>query len=436
MAITEFFLKDVRCFAGEHRFCIRPLTFVVGENSTGKSTILGSMQALSDWSHSYRSDRMDFNIPPYQLGSFREIARKSRPLNTRFQLGMALEEPECDYRVTLSEHLDGTEPVVGRQEWNFPDFRVVLEPKESEPFPDGNLFNIRKEETPYGLVHRIRSRVRWPILDAFSLRDYFEEASIRNPPSYEDPFDFSHDKNFKMGRGFDEFPFSSLAPVRSEPRRTYDPVAEISEPGGADIPVFLMNIARNNRRNWQELQERLVEFGKDSGLFTDIQIRQFGESSSNPFQVRIKAQGPMVNLIDTGYGVSQVLPILVHVFRARNRWLLIQQPEVHLHPRGQAALASLLIQRLGKKDRRKSFSVPGFVIETHSDYLIDRTRIEIAQGKIEADDVSLIYLENAGTRGVRTHNISFDKMGNMKQVPHSYRRFFLKETDRLLGFES
>ena len=66
--------------------------------------------------------------------------------------------------------------------------------------------------------------------------------------------------------------------------------------------------------------------------------------------------------------------------------------------------------------------------------MIDRARIEIRKGTIRHEDVSLIYLEPNG-RVVKVHNIRFDKMGNMEGVPPHYREFFLKETDRLMGFE-
>ena len=66
--------------------------------------------------------------------------------------------------------------------------------------------------------------------------------------------------------------------------------------------------------------------------------------------------------------------------------------------------------------------------------MIDRARIEIRRGTIRPEDVSLIYLEPK-RRIVRVHNISFDEMANMIGVPSHYGEFFLKETDRLMGFE-
>ena len=106
---------------------------------------------------------------------------------------------------------------------------------------------------------------------------------------------------------------------------------------------------------------------------------------------------------------------------------LLQQPEVHLHPRAQAELSSLLVMSA-------SGGGQSFIVETHSDYMIDRARIEIKKGNIRPEDVSLIYLEPKG-RVVKVHNISFDKMANMEGVPPHYGEFFMKETKRLMGFE-
>ena len=173
------------------------------------------------------------------------------------------------------------------------------------------------------------------------------------------------------------------------------------------------------------IEKSLVTFGKESGLFTDISVKKHGRSMSDPFQLKIKNNGPKVNLIDTGYGISQILPILARIFNAkRNTSFLLQQPEVHLHPRAQAALSSLFGQVIQKGHL--------FIIETHSDYMIDRLKIEIRKGSIKCDDVSLICLESV-QGGVKAHNITFDKEGNMQNVPRGYRNSSWKKQTGLLG---
>ena len=204
--------------------------------------------------------------------------------------------------------------------------------------------------------------------------------------------------------------------------------------------MLMMRLNRTEKGDWASLHDSLVAFGRGSGLFSDIKVKRHGKQMSDPFQLRVKVRsGPNANIMDVGYGVSQSLPILVDVMATgeldgggrRNRagrMFLLQQPEVHLHPRGQAELASLFVEACGKRGNR-------FLIETHSDYIIDRIRISVRKGLLKSDDVSILYFEPAGA-AVTIHNLTLDEDGNLQDVPAGYRDFFVKETDRLLGFEA
>ena len=75
-----------------------------------------------------------------------------------------------------------------------------------------------------------------------------------------------------------------------------------------------------------------------------------------------------------------------------------------------------------------------FMIETHSDHIVDRMRILVRQGKIPAEDISILYFEPV-KNAVRIHNLEVDSDGNLENAPPGYRDFFLRESDRLLGFE-
>ncbi len=196
------------------------------------------------------------------------------------------------------------------------------------------------------------------------------------------------------------------------------------------MPLALSRAKAGGGEDWAELREGLVGFGQRAGLFKDIDVKSFGKGDADPFQIMVKVAGTSMNLADVGYGVSQVLPILYQVQKASDyKTFLLQQPEVHLHPRAQAELGSLFVSAVGRKKRQK----PVFVIETHSDYLVDRVRIEVANGKISPDDVTIVFFDRQNQESTAT-NLYLNDRGEIQNPPDNFRDFFLEEHAKLLGF--
>ena len=444
MNIRKLIIEDVRCFAGRQEFNIRPLTFLVGENSTGKSTVLGCFQTLYTFIIPRAYGSLDFNVEPYQMGVFADIVRRATPKKKNFMLGFEFklenEGEEIRYFLTLTEKEKGSEPVVQEEKLNFPSGEVVFvgERQESEGeygISYGVLEVIGFSEKDENKFFRVRASSPFQSMNALeilNLAKVIARQDRKKPSSMEEEFYKWLESAWKSlerrwDRPYNEYSYS-FAPIRSKPQRTYDPLKETISPEGSDIPMTLMNEFRTDRKAWGELKRSLVKFGVASELFADIDVRRLGRSAGDPFQLQIKVKGPKVNMIDVGYGVNQLLPILVRILNARqSTTFLMQQPEVHLHPRGQAELSSMLIDLVKQKNHE-------FVIETHSDYIIDRARIEIMNKKIAPEDVSLIYLEPTGSR-VKVHNVVFDDQANLLGAPSSYRKFFLKESDKLLGLD-
>ena len=198
------------------------------------------------------------------------------------------------------------------------------------------------------------------------------------------------------------------------------------------MPMYLADLFSRNRQEWENIKKKLEDFGKASGLFDEISIKRLGDKGSEPFQVQVRKydgrlKGPRRNLIDVGYGVSQALPVIAELLREDAPHLfLLQQPEVHLHPSAQAALGSLFCQ-VASSQRR-------LLVETHSDHLIDRVRMDIRDGAgaLKPEDVSILYFERGGL-DVRIHSLRIDEMGNILCAPDGYRSFFMEETTKSLG---
>ena len=454
---TELTLYDVRCFQGEQRGRLRPITLLVGENSTGKSTFLGCYSVLhrmflGSWDF---EQRLDFNVEPFSMGSFRDVVRSRRGPSGRinsFKIGMTFSQrsrrdiPSHHLVATFSEH--GSQPVVTSLRFEFDDdcflelrpniegtILAIPEFEENIEYPINHVMYllellIRQEDLHYGQMSEQLQVKLYPVAEYLRglLRKFGTVGSLQSPGA----------KISSLVRPPRLPALVPVAPLRSKPKRTYDPVRETTSPEGEHIPMLMMRLDHTDKNEWNSLHDSLVRFGRESGLLSDIKVKRHGGQMSDPFQLQVKARSGMhANIVDVGYGVSQCLPILVDILTANEKGsrrrksggctFLLQQPEVHLHPRSQAELASLLVESYEKGGNR-------FLVETHSDYIIDRVRISVRKKKIKADQVSVLYFEPRGN-AVNIHNITLDNHGNLEGAPAGYRRFFLKETDELLGFE-
>ena len=426
-------MEEVRCFGERQTLEIRPLTFLVGENSTGKTTALACFRVLANY---LRGAGIDFNQLPYSMGVFKDIVRNSTKKEKNFKLGFASKYNSEDIEtiIELVEKKAGIEPVVSSITMKLTDGEIIVR-SEDAMGKELRLDSFDEEQNRYRIACNSNRLNEYSIFFFFPSFTRESKGEIAFSKYFEKKI-----KKFKCSPWdvFRTMSVFSTSPIRSQPKRTYDPAREFDDPEGSDIPMYLMRIEATKKKEWEKLKQQLVEFGKNSGLFQDIKIKNFGRSLGGPFQLQFKIRGPTSNVIDVGYGVSQILPILVQILNygiSKHTkpeyedipYFLLQQPEVHLHPRAQAEFSSLLVKLANQGNQ-------SFIVETHSDYMIDRARIEIRKGHIKPDDVSLIYFEPKGNI-VKVHNIGFDKMGNLTNVPKHYRDFFLLESDRLMGFE-
>jgi len=106
---------------------------------------------------------------------------------------------------------------------------------------------------------------------------------------------------------------------------------------------------------------------------------------------------------------------------------MIQQPEVHLHPKAQASLSSFLLRKYKKNNIK-------FIIETHSDFILDRVRYNIMKNNVSKEDVSILFFHAAGLEN-KIVEIKLNEMGQPVNPPKIYRDFFEKEQLRILGIE-
>ena len=117
-----------------------------------------------------------------------------------------------------------------------------------------------------------------------------------------------------------------------------------------------------------------------------------------------KITGVNVSIVDVGFGISQVLPIIVQSMLSKGKTLLIEQPEIHLHPRLQSELASLLCEAIRQPYQNE------FIVETHSEHLILRLQRLMRSGQLKPEEVSVIYVDRT-PEGSRCIPLRLDSKG-------------------------
>jgi predicted ATPase len=130
-------------------------------------------------------------------------------------------------------------------------------------------------------------------------------------------------------------------------------------------------------------------------------------------QVKIEKKSPLASIMDVGFGVSQILPILVaDVALEKSGTLLVSQPELHLHPSAQAKLANHFISRFKSNERK-------YIIETHSEYLLNRFRLLVAKGEISPEEIVIYHMtpQNGSFIPIR---IMILKDGRLEGAPQNY----------------
>lgn len=431
-------LENFRCFQSKQSVPLAPLTLLVGENSTGKTSFMALIHALNGimtgrtLSNSWGS--------PFHFGNFEQIAfdKKTAGEEHRIDMGFDLEFPDksdlqCDFVIKALN----SAPHPDSSRIKFDDVWTTISSNTGEKDAARITVEFQKETQKFDfpiIISDIWSFQLWRLVDIV-LSSLIAEKLQNSPnaPKISSESLRTTERFQTTMESLRNFSSYAGAPTRSKPQRTYDLIPSAHDAEGAHIMVYLAELSRNNKKAWESLQKNLQDFGEFAGLFDRITIENYGGGPDDPFQVHVReykkdGSGKVQNLIDVGYGVNQIIPVVAELFRRSPPTVfLLQQPEIHLHPSAQAALGSLFCD-FASWDKQ-------MIVETHSDHLVDRVRMDVRDEKssLTKDDVLLLFFERLES-DVKIHPIRFDEDGNVVGPPDSYRRFFMDETNRSIGW--
>ena len=194
-----------------------------------------------------------------------------------------------------------------------------------------------------------------------------------------------------------------IGPHRVRPPRIIDDDGASPDSVGADgrwTANILMRDANVLKRVNADLEA--LQVGYELKIERLDRVRRTGIAELRLVDNRRK-RAKSVSLSDVGYGIGQLLPILVELASKQERILTIEQPELHIHPRLQAEIGTVFVNAI---QRRKQM-----LVETHSEHLILRLRRLVREGKLKPEDLCVLYVSR-GKRGSVVDRIHIDERGD------------------------
>ncbi len=219
-------------------------------------------------------------------------------------------------------------------------------------------------------------------------------------------------------------------PVRKAPDR-FERRQELSvqqlDPSGDNLAMLLLSLSPTERADFSQWAKKSFGFGLNV------------ESTASHVSILIEEGNQSFNLIDMGYGISQVLPVILQCWLATKRPSLvwsryrtqvapaitaIEQPELHLHPRLQTNLADLFVGVVNESKTEAALSrrvAPArLLIETHSEPLISRLGELVSEGKLDRKDCSVLRFHKDDKGVTQVHTTGFDEDGMLSEWPPGF----------------
>jgi predicted ATPase len=443
--LTHVRIRNFKSWEDTGRIRLAPITVFFGTNSSGKSSIGQLILALKQTSES--TDRTQVMRTsdvgtPVDVGSFRDFIHHhdtTRPL--KFEIGWtqaaALEiedsrdeairhsSTSLEFQVEIYQPETGREPMrVRRFEYSLGEagevdrFTVALEPDPKRSSRYRLAFNgFRPIHNP-GRAWELPAPARF----------YgFPDEAV----GYYQNTEFLPDFSLALERMLDAVTY--LGPLRDDPRRVYTWLggapADVGWSGEQTVQAILaaadrkLNLGYRTRLKF--FQVLLAEQLKRLGLIESFRVEPIGANRpEHEVRVRVSSAGDEVLLTDVGFGVSQVLPVLVQTFYCPpGSTILMEQPELHLHPKVQMNLADFFVDALsarqpttpGKSEDRNT----QFLIESHSEHFLRRLQRRIAEQHLRPDQVALYFCEVRRGRSV-LRELDVDLFGDIRNWPEDF----------------
>lgn len=435
---TSLHIRNFKSWQDTGEIRLAPLTVVFGANSAGKTSLLQFLMLLKQTSES--SDRkrvlhLGDDRTLVELGTFSNLlyqhdATRTLSFSLRWSLPTALEvsDPLSKASTTVrGTSIEFEAAVSAQKETQRVDMlkyalsdksglllEVMLAPEET-----GDYKRYGLHATGYSLRRNVGRK--WPLPAPLRFYGFPDEVQ-----AYHQNAGFCNDLSLALENQLKKLFY--LGPLRGYPDRVYTWSGDFPDYVGIDgtnwIPALLSaserKISKGHGLKYKPFQEVIASWLKRLGLLESFIARKIARNR-NEYEVQVRTKGAIkdVDLPDVGFGVSQVLPVVVQSFYASpGSTVVIEQPELHLHPGVQADLADMFIEAIHAKEDYEERRIQ-FIIESHSEHFLQRLQRRIAEGEVKPSEVALYFCQTSQS-GSTLEELKVNLFGDISNWPTDF----------------
>jgi predicted ATPase len=429
--LTQLSVSNFKSWKKIDKMRLAPITGLFGTNSSGKTSILQLLLMLKQTIESSdRAQVMEFGDEKSltNLGSFRDVVYgHEKPGTMDFSVDWSLskplvaKDPESKTNALFTTHQLGFQCSLGengadrlavsRLEYDAGGNRFVLKRKGQS----GAKYELTNENEG---IRFIRTQGRaWDLpapVKFYGFPDqvyaYYQNAGLL--ADLQLAFENLFGRLYYLGP-LREFPQRHYAWKGSEP-------ADMGRRGERVVDALLAAqqrdayISPGYKRKRLTLETRVAQWLKELGLIYDFKVEPIAKGN-NIYQVQVQktASSAEVLITDVGFGVSQILPVLVLCYYVpEGSIILLEQPEIHLHPSVQFRLADVFV------DAMKNRGVQ-IIVESHSEHLLRRLQLRIADEGIAPEQIAL-YFCDIDEAGSKLTPLEVDLFGGIRNWPKDF----------------
>jgi len=408
--LTELKVRNFKAWNDERwdfPITLAPVTLFLGTNSSGKTSLLQTLLLLKQ-TFASPDRKLDLNLGGQEqdridFGRYEDVIHKHNG-HSSLGIGFTIKDGprfECSYALT------GGVPVTDN---------LTLAQGEStyQAQRQGRGGYLITAPSYVPATHGGRPDARRSFAPERSLAFSPEALSEMGADARD-----VQDLTLRIGKEIGDLAY--LGPLRQPPERTYlwsrQTPSNLGDQGQFAVAALLASANARTKpnadgeggRGW--LVERVSHWMDKLGIADSLEMVQQGRSRF--FEVIVKTAGQQANIMDVGFGVSQILPFVVlSYFVPRGTTIITEQPEIHLHPLVQSGLADLM------SDVAKRRNVQ-FLVETHSEHLFRRMQTLVAEKKQSQKSCRMYFVEpKDGTATLR--ELVMDEYGRVKDWPKHF----------------